>query len=319
MTPREKQVTACFAPRKMPGVVEWLSQNISLPRKMAPKASGRFTTSRRRYQNTILECWHPESGTNHVDVAGATQGFKTTGCVLGICYRMKHKPWPVHIMGPAAKWSETEIGKLRMQPIIRENRVLAELMPDDMDNFTNQLMDMKCGPIKIVGANSPTQIGGMSAGIVCIDEATKIKKVMHEEAPDAHPIYNAWERSKDFRDVAYFHYMSSSPTSPNHPFWLSIEEGTQERFHCECPHCKEWFPFALPGYEDMSSYFELIGKAPPADYKSLIWDQSAKDVSGEWNQDKVRASARYVCPHNGCEINEQVRQGVVASAEITFP
>jgi hypothetical protein len=313
-SPHLSRVVECFKRTVFPPVVEWLTQNITLPREMSPVNPGRFSTTGRRYQNEILECWHPESGINILDMVAGTQIMKTFGGVMGVVYRMKHKPWPALIMGPNRDWTKAEWAKSRLIPLINSNPLLAAEKTGNPDDFTATLMQLRRQTLKLIGSKSPTQIGGMSAGIVCVDEAFKLKKQHSDDAPDAHPLLLAWERSKDFRRVGYFHYMSGSPTSPNHPAWEQCEAGDMRRLHVPCPHCGEWFPFDLPSPDELDEYYNLIGKPTQGDYRSLIWDTSARDITGRWNEDRVAASTRYICPHNGCEIKEQHRIAQLESA-----
>lgn len=315
MSARLRELLHCFKPRPVPSVCDWLRKEISLPEQMARRNPGRFSTVGRRFMEPVLECWHPDSGINQLDFAAGTQIAKTTIGCLGIAYRLHHHAWPVMIMGPAARWTEREIGQLRLIPLIDFNPTLSALKPDNPDHFTHAMLQMRTAPVVLTGANSPTAIAGFSGGIIWVEEAAKIKRIEHEESPDAHPIKNAFERSKDFRDVDYFHYMSCTPTSPVHPFWISIEEGSQTRFHVPCPHCGEWFPMDLPGPGDMEDYSKLIGKELPKDYRALQWDQSARDATGAWDKDKVAASTKYICPHNHCPISEESRMTMLDQAE----
>lgn len=308
MTTRLREITDCFRRglQPPPPVVDWLSREIKIPRAMSARASGPFSLHRRRFQADILEAWHPQSGVNEVTIAGAAQDVgKTTMGILGLAYRLKHQFWPTLITSPNAKTTEDKIGQLKLVPLIDENPVLSSLKPADDDKYKRDLLQMTPGPIFLVGANSPTGLASASCGIVMIEEAAKIQHNHHEDAPDAHPIHNAWARSKDFRTTSYFHWMVCSPTSPTHPFWVSVEGGTMSRFHVECPRCREWFPFDFIGRkEDVEEYGKLIGKELPAEYRSIVWDRTARSAGGEWDMDRVGQTARYICPHNGCVLAE---------------
>ena len=314
MSSRTRELIGLFETKRTPGVVEFL-RTLNLPKKMAPRSSGPFNLIGRRFMGPILECWSPTSGINTCTYAGAAQGGgKSTIGALGSAYRIKHNPLPEMIMGPSAKWAEREISKTRLMPLIDENPVLAAQKPPNLDLYTAANMDMQGAPIIVTGANSPTAIAGFSAGIVWIDEAAKIQKIEHEDAPDAHPIKNALERTKDFAELA-FHYLSCTPTASHHPFWLSFEDGSQEFMHVECPHCRGRFPFDLPSEKEVEAYGRTIGVTLPKEYRSLVWDQDARDATGIWSKDKVAASTRYICPHNGCEIHENDRLPMLETVE----
>lgn len=313
MTP-EAELLSLFRIEKHPEVVAFLEGNIRLPRKMSPRQPGPFSISQRPYMGPILECWNPNSGVNYCTLAGGTQILKTTILVLGVCYRIKYDPLPMLIVVPSEKFGQREISHKRLHPLVNENPVLAAEKPADGDLFKNLEMEMNGCHITVSGANSPTALSGASIGILAIDEACKIEHQEREEAPEAHPIELAFERTKDFEELA-LHYMSSSPNIPGHIFWRKYLAGDQTHFWNPCPHCREHFPFELIFDKNVEDYGKLIGRSLPADYKSVVWAKDSRDSNGLWIEEKVVETARYICPHNGCEIQDEHKPAMLTAYE----
>jgi phage terminase large subunit GpA-like protein len=310
----QKEIISLFSLSPRQAVVPWLEQHITLPAKMAPNAQGPFRTSGRPYQIPILECWNPDSGVNFCGVSAGTQMLKTTIPCLGLCYRICNSPLPALFVGPSRDWTKLEISEKRLQELINENPILAAHKPADPNMFRSMSMDMDGGGIVLVGGNSPGALAGGSYGIVIIDEASKLVQQASEEAPEAHPFHLAAKRSDGFGSRE-FHYRSGTPNSFFHPFWQFILLGDQTRFYVQCPHCKNHFYFDFIGRdEDRTEYTENTGIKLSSDYKSVLWDD-ARDGKGQWNEDKVRESTRYICPHNGCEIREVHKQPLIDACE----
>lgn len=314
MTPdadSQAEILSLFQIKPRTAVVPWLEKYITLPAKMAPNSAGPFRTALRPFQRPILECWNPDSGVNHCGVSAGVQIAKTTMLVLGIAYRQCNSPLPALIVGSSKDWTKTEISEKRLQPLIDENEILAAEKPADPDLYRSMSMAMSGGGINLVGGNSPGALSGGSYGIVAIDEASKLVHQSSEQAPEAHPFMLAEKRTDGFGALA-FHYRSSTPNSPSHPFWNYILAGDQTRFHVPCPHCGQWFYMDFIGRtEDREEYTAATGIPLSSDYKSLVWSPDAKDSSGQWHEDKVRETTRYICPHNGCEIGEIHKQPLI--------
>ena len=74
---------------RAPGVTDWAEENLVLPREMAPRAPGPFSTRGRPWQKELLEPWHPESGVRKYSVAAGVQITKTTAMVIGTAFRLR--------------------------------------------------------------------------------------------------------------------------------------------------------------------------------------------------------------------------------------
>lgn len=299
-----------------PEVVPWLEENITIPPQMSPASPGPFSTRSRPIGRPILECWHPNSGVRSVTFAAGSQLMKSTVLALGVCYRTKFSPMPTMIVGPSEGWVQRELSENRIGSLIEENEVLRMEMPFHADQFKKLSMAMAGGKIIFVGANSPTALAGSTQGIVAIDEASKIEHIQREDAPEAHPIKNAFERTKDFAGID-FHWMSSTPNSPTHLFWETFEKGDQTHFYLPCPHCGEFFAleFEQDKSKKLGSPSELSEEPNPDHYRSIVWSPDARNKDGLYDYEKILASSRYICPHNGCEIDDKQKPGMLEQYE----
>ena len=306
-----------FSFSQAPPVTDWCEQNIVLPSKMAPASSGPFSVRRRPFMRSILECGHPQSGVRSLTLTAGSQVGKTTCCILILAYRIPHSPMPTLILGNSEDWLRVEISEKRLGALIEENPALRIHKPYDPAKFRKLTMEMSGGFIVFEGINSDTSTSGSTQGIVYICEAAKVVQHQRDQAPEAHPIKLAFERTKEFRGLE-LQLMDFTPNTPNHIAWQTYERGTQTHFHVPCPHCGHHFPFEFEvkktaaDDEDLEDILEAEQERASSDsYRSLIWSPDARRVDGSWDVEKVRASVRYVCPKNGCLITDELKPAMI--------
>lgn len=312
-----------FTFTKAPSVVAWAESNLILPPSMAPAKPGPFSTKQRQYMRPILECWHPSSGVRSLVNVGGSQTGKTAVGAIGSGYRWVHSPMPQLIMGPSEDWLRLEISEKRLMALIEANEVLRNLKPFDSSDYRKMSMKLAGGTVAIEGANSNVATAGSTQGIVWVEEAAKIEHRANEEAPESHPIKLAFERTKEFRGLE-LHYMSFTPNVSTHVAWQYYQAGTQTHFYMPCPHCGEYFSFEFKverelkneNKEDLQDVLEASqDEAKPNYYRSLVWSPEARLSSGQWDEDKVIETCRYICPHNGCEISDTDKPGMMDQLE----
>ena len=317
MSPRRAQFLQNFIVAKRPGVVEFLINNIVIPRSMSPArmqtATSPVNFDHQGFAKFILECADPARGITDITTCSATQVFKTFGMLMMLCYRIVHAPSPKLIVFPTKDTAQKAVSRKKLQPLINHNPILTERKPANKDHFTDMEMDMRGGAIRLTGTGSATNLASTSEQDILQDECCKFEHHISEDAPEAHPMDLADERAKSFGADAW-RYKSSSPNVITHPFWIRYEAGSQTHFLVTCPNCKELFPFEdwpdkshdtkHPGYEKVD-----------ASYRSLVWSGEARDSHGAWIEQKMRETIRYICPHCAYPIREDERLGMLDHVE----
>lgn len=314
-------VAPSFGLGKDPLPSEFLEANAVIPKKMSPRSPGKLSFRSTPWAREIIDQWHPESGSRSVTVAIAVQMAKTTMMVLGMAYRMRYAPVPQMVVGGMSeRFARREISEKRLHPLINGNPWLKELKPHDPNEFRYLEMAMAYAPILVTGAGSDTNLAGSTQGIVAIDEAAKIIQRDSEEAQEAHPIRLAQDRTQDFAGQD-FHWMSSTPNSSTHLFWEDVEAGTYTHFYVPCVHCGEYFKFEFEASNGDKKFTageleKTIEEARPGNiYRSIVWDPAARNADGTWSEGKIRETAHYVCPANGCRITDSDRLGMLQRYE----
>jgi len=299
MSWRAQQVRDLFTRKPLPGVCAWLEQNIYLPKLVTPEA-GQLSFAGREYMRPIMEHWNPESGVTDLSISSGTQALKTAGLLFGLAYLMVHHPSSTLVVCPSLNFARDFYFGEKINPLIEANPVLSALKPANSDQYKALAMSMAGGTISLTGANSPTNLSGRSVRAVLQDEVCKYEHRVSEQSPEAHPMLLADERTKAFGSQG-FRYKSSSPNVITHPFWQTIEQGTQTVLQMPCPNCRDGFHFEFKKGEE--------------GYRSLEWDPNAKGRDGLWDLQRVKESTRYVCPHCGYRIATSEKPAMVRACQ----
>jgi hypothetical protein len=317
MTDRRAQFLQNFIMAQRPGVVDFLRQNIVIPRSMSPArmqtATAPFSLDHQGFAKFILECADPSRGITDVTTCSATQVFKTFGLLMMLVYRIVNVPSPKLIVFPTKDTAQKAVSRKKLQPLINANPILAERKPANKDHFTDMEMDMRGGAIRLTGTGSATNLASTSEQDILQDECCKFEHHISEDAPEAHPMDLADERAKSFGPDAW-RYKSSSPNIVTHPFWIRYEAGSQTHFMVSCPNCRHHFPFEdWPDktHDEKHPGYEKVGP----DYQSLVWTPDARDARGQWDEQKMRETIRYICPSCEYPIREEERLGMLNEVE----
>lgn len=256
---------------ELPSVVTWAEENIEFPPRVSPNHPGKFRSDRMPYMRQPLEDFR-DPGVNDIILCWGAQCAKTTTISIGVSYRIDRDPLPVLWVMPneslGRSWSST-----RWQPLVDANLTLARWKPGDSDHYKLLEMHFERCTMNIVGSNSPANLASRPAGIVVCDEACKFAPATQDEAS---AMDLADQRTKTFGARA-LRVKASTPTIPEHQFWLQFLASDQRYYHIPCLHCGQPMTFEMAKH-------------------TLRWSPDAKDVDGRWDLRKVRETAAYHCP-----------------------
>lgn len=199
-------------------------------------------------------------------VACGAQMSKTEGVFNCMAHRLDQGPYsPILYIGPTEKFVKS-IASDRWQKLLRTTpRLWAKTGKGQLNKTVEQFIGgIRCG---WAWAGSPAEVAGHPAGLVMIDERSRMGSDVGTEGD---PVSLARARTKNFptRKIGVF----STPTLEGaDPTWSLLEDGTMRFWSWACIHCNEQF---VPRLE------------------LLKWD-SKKPVA------EAMRSARVACPECG--------------------
>ncbi len=295
---------ALFAPRWKGSVADWCETNI---RFNEPKLSGPMSFAGRQYFREPLEFWADEDLTDGVLCWGTRTG-KTRINFGGLAWKIVNSPTRALWVMPNSQGTggAQNVSRTRFQPMIRATQCLAELIPAGArrHEFKSMQMMMNGSIIDVTGANSPANLAGNPCDTVIQDEVDKYQRRGEAEAD---PSKLADNRCKEFSTPKRF--KNSTPTLVSGIIWQELLKSDIRRRFLPCPFCnasgahnlppvgvfpnaenaKGWILFAW------SERFTVLKKTGCEAY--VKWDKTAKDAKGNWDLDKVEATAHAECPH----------------------
>jgi len=281
MTPLAEPFADALRFERAPGVVEWVEANLEFTPRVSPNMPGRVSTKLRPYMREPLESFG-DSRITDLTLCWGAQTAKTTTAMLGLTYLIHHEPGPALWVMPTEamgrSWSST-----RFQPMIQENGVLAQHMPQASDQFKLLEMHFDAMTMNVVGSNSPANLASRPVAYLFCDEVCKFARASKNEAS---ALALAKQRTKTFSNPKRI--TTSTPTIAADEFWEEFQLGDQRYYKLPCPHCRDGF------------FFEHKKE-------TLVWSPDAKDSEGKWDLNKVMETARYICPHCGGEILDHAK------------
>jgi hypothetical protein len=292
-------LSVLFAPRWTGSVASFVEGTVKFNE---PKLSGAFSFAGREYLREMLDSWSDEDVTDMVGCMGTRTG-KTRVVFGGLGWKIKHSPTRALWVMPNAQGTggAQNVSRTRFQPMIRSTPCLAELIPRGARRHEFKSLQMIIGGsvIDLTGSNSPANLASNPCDTVIQDECDKYKRQGQAEAD---PSKLADQRCKEFSTPKRIKF--STPTLVSGIVWQELMKSDLRRRFMPCPHCNPKAKLPLPDVVTAtakgwivlawSAQYTVIAKTGCEAY--VRWDSKAKQ-NGEWDLDRVEATAHAECPH----------------------
>lgn len=279
----EERARAVFKPEPDEEVWQWAERKVRLP-ALESEISGPFRASLTPFIKEPLECYR-QRGIKQCTFMVATQTFKTLCNMIGVLWYCDNEVgriiWPWDNETNARRFS-----KKRWQKLIESSPELEHLLPANRNDFNNLEQDLGGCLLRFMGSHSAGNIASEPADLVVAEEVDKMAE-QGEKETDA--VSNVKSRGKSRSNRRQF--FASSPTTEWGLINQGFLEGDQRYFNLPCPHC---------------------GRMIILEWDNVHWDQKAKGaVTGEWDMQRVAATAMYHCQHCEGEITDQMKVGML--------
>lgn len=270
----QDQVSLALRPKTDLNVWQWAEKHVHLDR--------RFTSTPGPYRSDYMmfsrgpQEWFCDQRIRKITLAKSAQIGGSTILANCIMYAIAEDPGPILYVTSTGEngrsWSEREF-----IPRVTSCEAMAELMPDDENDFKKLEIHFKTGTFRIVGSNSAANLASRPIRYDFNDEVDKWPQENKEEAPSLDLV--------EVRVVSYEHtskvFNISTPTLEGGAIWQDYLKGDQRKFFVPCPHCQR--------------EQELI-------FERIKWPENCKDDStGEWDRERVEQEAWYECENERCE------------------
>lgn len=278
-----------LAPPPRITVTQWAE----LHRRLSAKDSsepGPYRVSRTPYAREPQDCLSVHSPVEEVVLMWGAQTSKTTIGSNWLGYLADINPGPVMIVQPTIDTAK-RYSRQRLTPMIDESprlreRIRANRSRDDAN--TTLLKEFSGGFMLLAGANSAAGLRSMPVRDLFLDEVDAYPADVDGEGD---PCKLAEARQTTF--ARRKRLKTSTPTESDvSRIQAAYLASDRCRYHVPCPHCGE--------------------------LQALEWGAD-KPYGVKWDRDDegapIPATVRYVCRHNGCEVREHLKPGMLADGK----
>jgi phage terminase large subunit GpA-like protein len=274
-------LATAWEPSEILSLWQWADKKVYLPRGTSPKV-GEFRTDRVPMSREIMEVLSPHHPSKKVVAMMSSQLCKTQIGLNFIGYHIEHDPQTILVVYPtvdlAEDWSTDKFTPIAMA----SSHIKAAMSVAKSRDGSNTILKKSFlgGSLKIAGANTPSSLSSRGGAILYCDE---VDRYPQSAGIEGDPITIAERALIAYQDQAK-EYLSSTPTIKslsriNKEFQLS----DRRYYHVPCPHCDE--------------------------LQVLAWDNF------KWDAGQPH-TAHFVCPHNGCVIEEHDKVTMLPDAHM---
>jgi len=277
-------------PAPVLSVTEWAERNRILSGKDSAEP-GPYRVSRTPYAAEPQDCLSAHSSVEEVVLMWGAQTSKTTVGSNWLGYLADTNPGPVMIVQPTIDMAK-RYSRQRLSPMIEESPVLKRKVKENRSRDeanTTLLKEFPGGFMAVAGANSAAGLRSMPVRDLFLDEIDGYPLDVDGEGD---PCQLAEARQTTFSRRKRL--KTSTPTTKDvSRIEAAYLASDRCRFHVACPHCgeRQWLQW---------------GADQPWGIK---WDRHPQTHA------PLAHTVRYVCQHNGCEIQEHHKPAMLASGQ----
>lgn len=282
-------IAAAIAPRPPVDRVEWVRENVFIPKENSPSA-GAFDFDRHPYAAEPIAAMDDPS-IREIVLCWATQAGKGDTTWAMLASQAHIDPKSVLYCGPDQDYVTEQ--RDRFLRILADSPLLAPLCPKKHEL---NIRTFTIGGMRIYWAwsGSVQKLSGRSTPLIIASEASHWQRL----ANDSHGLQLIRNRVKAWVDQGYLIVCEGTPTDELCPLWERFEAGDQRRFFVPCPHCGK---FQMLRHWTLKEG-ELAGKGGLAGWQ----DEHGNPKEPERCLDE----AYYLCM-GGCRIDEEHRRGML--------
>lgn len=257
---------ASYKPPEALTVSQWADKYRVLSRESSAEA-GPWNNDRTPYLVEIMDAF-TDPAVNHLTMVASSQVGKSELELNIIGYIIDQDPGSVLYIQPNLDDAK-KFSKLRIAPMLRDSPRLrskvADIKSRDAGNTTLQ-KSFPGGMLTIVGSNSASALASTPARYVIGDERDRWALSAGTEG-------DPWKLA-EARTTTYYNAKMVDVSTPTDketsPIAKSYDEGTQEHWCRQCPHCGEWHDIV---FNDIKFEFDTIKNGRKKDYivNSVAW------------------------------------------------
>lgn len=232
-----RRVYERFRPPRSQTVSEWADENRVLVSDSSSEP-GPWRTDRAPYQREIMDAF-TQPGIHEIAIMASAQVGKSEIELNMMGRAIDIDPGPILYVQPTDKVAE-DYSKRRIAPMIAACPTLREKVYKAKGRDSNNTITMKTfpgGSLAIIGANSPSDLASKPVRYIFLDE---IDRFPISAGSEGDPIELAERRTETYRHNRKIVKTSTPTIKGKSKIEKAYMNGTQEEWHTECPHCRNY-------------------------------------------------------------------------------
>ncbi len=228
---------AMFRPPKAQTVSEWADENRMLVSDSSAEP-GPWRTDRAPYQREIMDAF-TQAGVYEIVIMASAQVGKSEIELNMMGRAIDNDPGPMLYVQPTDKVAE-DYSKRRIAPMIAACPHLRDKVYKAKGRDAANTITMKTfpgGSLAIIGANSPSDLASKPVRYIFLDE---IDRFPASAGTEGDPIELAERRTETYRHNRKIVKTSTPTIKGVSKIEKAYMKGTQEEWHTECPHCRNY-------------------------------------------------------------------------------
>lgn len=283
-------------PKPVMKVWEWVDKHVIVPLIVGSPYPGLMDTGRNPPMRDLFDLyWNPR-----IHSFTLCKSARVGGTLFAICcvlHKIATWPGPILWVDPTRK-TGGRFSRAELQPYLLECEATRKKALVNKEMWTTLEMYFKDCSLGIVGTGSPAELGGRQAELLVLNECSKYRHVIDQEAP---PAELAIVRTKQFRHTRKI-LKNSTPTHEGDYTWQGFLAGSQHYIYLPCPHCEKLQRLTFFSEEKEVPFDENLAPLPDGQTRvektGSIYFAHCK-TGDRYNMDKVERETKYKCAH--CE------------------
>lgn len=263
----ERSTYELFMPPKPLTVSEWADKCRVLTSETS-SVTGPWRTDRAPYQREVMDAF-TQPDVFRIVVMASSQVGKSEIELNMIGWAIDTDPGPILHVSPNEKTIE-DMSKRRITPMINASPTLRRKVYKAKGRDASNTISIKTfpgGSLTLVGSNSPADLASKPVRYIIMDE---IDRFARSAGAEGDPVELAERRTETFRANRKIVMVSTPTIKGKSKIEDAYMSGTQEEWHTECPHCKQYsfirfhehVRFDYERYKDKSGKTQFIVTNP---------------------------------------------------------
>lgn len=287
---------AVFKPTAKVTAVNWIPRNV----RLSPKSGNRpglYSLNHTPFFRQLLEDVDNPRVTKVVLLKSAQIGASILSSSI-IVYLVCNLTVPIGYFLPSEEQSKN-FTQRALGPSLELCQAVKPFLTGNPDDITKTSFQFRHTAVKVVSSGSPSKLSSQTFGVVFCDEIGKYRDYANQGETNALALAEA--RTESYGKNRKVYVFSTPTNETTCQITKQYLLGSQSKYYVPCPHC---------------SFMQELVMGDKSTRYGVKWDDDyCKNEEGEYDLDRVSATAYYQCASCAGKITNEDKIGMVRAGE----